>query len=85
MRIKIYREVKKCHRKNSGNGNSGNITILDEDDVSKKRRNISKDDLYGASTYGDPWEYYADNMGRFESFEEACYYYDTGHDNERKR
>ena len=67
--------------KNSGHGNSGNRTPSNEDDVLKKRENLSTDDLYGASTYDDPWEYYADNKGRFEDFREACYYYDTGHDN----
>ena len=69
--------------KNSGHGNPGNRTISNEEDVSKKRKNLSTDDLYGASTYDNPREYYADNKGRFDSFREACYYYDAGHDNAR--
>ena len=42
-----------------------------------------KRELYGASTYDDPWEYYAKNSGRFEDFNEACFYYEIGHDNAR--
>ena len=65
--------------KNSGHGNSGDISQVDKDDVLKKRENFSADDRYGASTYDDPGEYYVDNAERFEDYSEACYYYHMAH------